>query len=339
MNHSTLQTVGRSRAGGVLFLTTPSSCAWALLVLVLASNCAFAGSGGKGEETRNTTSDETRLPLIVAAESSELLQDTDAAAPPDRNDGSCPLPQILHEVSERATELVENLQSFTATEQIQHTEFRKDGKPRRSTTELFTYVAELHENPYGEFWVHEYREAKTQSDPPPLVENATAASALIFHPKMIGDFEILCKGQTDLQGKPAWELQFEERPNPTKSFSSFLTSGKETPVRLKGRAWISTSNYQLLRLERDLMAPVPEIKLQFEHSDIVYAPVEFKNHRFSLWLPKNASMDIGYRGHHYHRVHSFSHFELFLVDTEERVKDPTQPTPKSGLTSDRNQVP
>jgi len=265
--------------------------------------------------------------------------DIDAGVPPVRNDGLCPLPQILHEASDRATELVENLQRFTATEQIEHTEFRKNGKPRRSTSELFSYVAEMKENPSGEFWVDEYRTASGQSDPPPLVENATAASALIFHPKMIGDFEIHCEGQTDLQGMPAWQLRFEERLDPNKSFSAFSINGTEYPVRLKGRAWISADNYQVLRLQRDLVAPVPEINLQFEHSDIAYAPVEFANHRFRLWLPKIASMDIGYRGRRYQRVHSFSHFQLFLVDTEQRVKEPVPPTPKSGLTSNRNPLP
>jgi hypothetical protein len=260
--------------------------------------------------------------------------DINTDMPPVRNDGLCPLSQILHETSERATELVENLQRFTATEQIEHTEFRKNGKPRRPTSELFSYVAELKENPFGEFWVDEYRTASRQSDPPPLVENATAASALIFHPKMIGDFEIHCEGQTDLQGLPAWQLGFEERPDPNKSFSAFRINGTEYPVRLKGRAWISADNYQVLRLQRDLVAPVPEINLQFEHSDIAYAPVEFANHRFSLWLPKIASMDVGYQGHHYQRVHSFSHFQLFLVDTEQRVKEPVSPTPKSGLTEE-----
>ncbi len=253
----------------------------------------------------------------------------------------CPLPHILDGVGQRATELVENLQRFTATEKIEHTEFGKNGKDRSSTSELFSYVAEIEENPSGEFWVNEYRtaESQSQSDPPRLVENATAASGLIFHPKMIGDFEIHCEGQTDVQGMPAWQLRFEERPNPSKSFSEFRINGRGYTVRLKGRAWISADNYQVLRLQRDLVAPVPEINLQFEHSDIAFAPVEFAKLRFSLWLPKIVSMDIGYRGHHYQRVHSFSHFQLFLVDTEEKVKEPAPPTSKSGLTSNSNPVP
>ena len=67
----------------------------------------------------------------------------DEDVPPILDNPTCPLSQILHEVGQRAVELVENLQRFTATEQIEHTEFGKDGKPRGSNSELFDYVAEI----------------------------------------------------------------------------------------------------------------------------------------------------------------------------------------------------
>jgi hypothetical protein len=248
--------------------------------------------------------------------------DIDAVVPPVRNDGSCPLPQILHEASQRATELVENLQRFTAMEQIEHIEFRKNGKPRKSTSELFSYAAEIGPNPYGGFWVDEYRTAKTQADSPPLADMGTAALALIFHPKVIGNFEVHCEGETEWQGTRAWQLRFEEGPDPSKSFSALRIKDSEYQVRFKGRAWIAADDYEVLRLQTDLVAPIPEIHLQIEHFDIAYAPVEFSRRKFRLWLPESASMHISYRGHRYERVHKFSNFQLFLVDTQQKVKDP-----------------
>jgi len=67
---------------------------------------------------------------------------------------------------------------------------------------------------------------------------------------------------------------------------------------------------------------MPEIDLEVEHCDISYAPVEFAKNKVRLWLPESASMHISYRGRRYQRVHSFSHFQLFQVDTEQRVKEP-----------------
>jgi len=98
---------------------------------------------------------------------------------------------------------------------------------------------------------------------------------------------------------------------------------------LKGHAWIAAEGNEILRLQTDLVAPLPEIPLQREHLDITYAPVEFGQPKFRVWLPESAAMEISYRGRCYQRVHRFSHFQLFLVVTEERVKAPT-PGPGEG---------
>lgn len=238
-------------------------------------------------------------------------------------DVPCPLSDILNGASERAKEMVDNLQRFTANEDIEHTEFRKNGRPRKASNQLFSYVAEIDQGAAGSFWVQEYRQAKTQGDAPPLSDVGTAAFALIFHPEKIGNFEFHCEARQNLYGGSVWQLGFEESPDPRKSFHQIRINRSEYHLRLKGHAWIAAEGNEILRLQTDLVAPVPEIHLQMEHLDISYAPVEFGKPKFRVWLPESASMEISYRGHRYQRVHTFSHFQLFLVVTEERVKAPT----------------
>lgn len=253
--------------------------------------------------------------------------DVDEAVPSVKDDTTCPLAQVLQEAAERGTELVENLQRFTATEQIEYIEFGKDGKRHKSTSELFSYLAEITQNPYESFWVYEYRTAKRQTDSPRIADTGTAALALMFHPKLIGNFEIHCEGRTDIQGTAAWQLRFKEGTDPSKALSEFETKGgSKYRLRLKGRAWISADNFQVLRLQTDLQAPIQEINLQVHHSDIAYAPVEFAKHKFRVWLPESALLQVQYQGRRYQSVHTFSHFQLFQVDTEERVKEPVSPT-------------
>lgn len=246
-----------------------------------------------------------------------------------KEDTTCPLAEVLRETGQRGAELVENLQRFTADEQIEHIEFRKNGKPRKSTSERFSYLAEIAENPYESFWVYEYRTANGPTAPLPLTDTGTAALALMFHPKLIGNLEIHCEGQTGLQGTAAWQLRFEERQDPSKPLNEFATNGSTYRVRLKGRAWVSADNYQVLRLQTQLVAPIREIKLDVYHSDIIYSPVDFVKHKFQIWLPQSALMQVEYQGHRYQRVHNFSHFQLFQVDTEQRVTEPVPPPPES----------
>jgi hypothetical protein len=259
-------------------------------------------------------------------------------AAPAVEDATCPLPQILQDTSQRQTHLVENLQSFTATEQIEHTELRKNGKILTSNSELFSYLAEIKQNRDPGFSVYEHRTQKGEGDPPPLADTGTAGLALMFHPKLIGNLEIHCEGRTDLHGTSAWQLRFEESADRLKSYSELETKDSAYRIRLKGRAWISADNYQVLRLETDLAAPMPEINLKVYHFDVAYSPVDFAKCQCRLWLPERAAVNVEFHGRRYHRVHSFSHFQLFFVNTEERVTEPLPQAAKVDSTS-KNPAP
>jgi hypothetical protein len=247
----------------------------------------------------------------------------DAEVPAVRDRSQCPLTQILHETSARASELVQNLERFSATEEVNETEFGRNGKPHKSTKELYSYVAEIEKGQSGSFRVEEYRSGRTQEEgSPSLSDTGTAAFGLIFLPSVIGNFEVRCEGRTEYQGVAAWQLHFEERPGAVKSFHSIRIKNSRYLLRLKGRAWIAADSYEVLRIQTDLVAPVREINLQLEHLDITYGPVDFGTRQLQLWLPQRASMHISFQGHHYQRLHSFSRFQLFMVNSDQKVKEP-----------------
>jgi len=288
----------------------------------------FLAASGRLEESQallhSQAPDENSAQGITAyAPPPELAQAKNKIPDAVGNDTPCPLSEILHGASERATEMVENLQRFTATERIEHTEFKRSGKPSESTNQLFSYTAEIDQSPSGLFWVDEYRTALTHSDPPPLSDSGTAAFALIFHPDKIGNFEFRCAGRTDLRGTAAWLLRFEETSDPRKSFHQIRINHSVYQLRFQGHAWIAADTCQILQLETDLVAPIPQIRLQLEHLEIAYAPVEFDKRKLTVWLPERASMQIDYRGRRYQRVHNFNNFHLFLVVTQETVKAPS----------------
>jgi hypothetical protein len=248
--------------------------------------------------------------------------DIDQSVPPVRGDASCPLEGMLAGASKRALDLVENLQKFSATDHIEHIEFGKDGKPRISRSQNANYVAQIDQGDSGPLQIEEYRHSSIDLATP-FTDTGTAAFALIFHPRQIASFEFQCEGLTDLHGVLAWQVHFEETADPNEAFHVIRIRGSSYKLRIKGRAWIGDENQQVLRMETDLVTPNPKINLQVEHMEIAYAPVEFKKRNLQLWLPESAALYIGYRGHRYERVHNFSHFQLFWIDTQQTVKDPT----------------
>jgi tetratricopeptide (TPR) repeat protein len=234
----------------------------------------------------------------------------------------CPLPQILKETSKRTQDLIENLQRFSANERIEQIDIGKNGKSRNATTQVVNYVAEVEENSSGYPTVKEYRSGSTGIRTASVMDTGTAAFALIFHPTHVGNFAFRCEGLTELRASPAWQMHFEESADPTKPFQAIRIGGSVYLPRLKGRAWIGTDTYDVMRLETDLVSPIPQIDLQLEHQVISYAPVEFQEHHTRLWLPESTSLHITYHGRRYERVHTFSQFLLFSVDAAPVIKGP-----------------
>jgi hypothetical protein len=187
------------------------------------------------------------------------------------------------------------------------------------------YLVLIEQNSSSYPSVEEYRSGTNgfRQAQAPVVDTGMAAFALIFHPTHLGSFDFRCEGLNELLGSPAWQVHFEQRAGPTHAYQALRVGRSVYLPRMKGRAWIATDSYAVLRIETDLVSPIPLIDLQVEHQVIVYAvyaPVEFQKRHVRVWLPESTSLYIAHRGHRYLRVHSFSQFQLFSVDVA--IKEP-----------------
>ena len=247
-------------------------------------------------------------------------EDIDEWIPPVLNAGPCPLPKILEEAQNRTEDLIDNLQRFSANERIELIDTDTRGRKRFSAASEVNYVAQI-VHPAGAYpRVEEYR-SRAEDRRASVLDSGIATFALIFHPSHIGNFDFHCEGLTDLRGSSAWQLRFEEGHDPDKSFTAITVGRSVYLPRLKGRAWISAANSEILRIETDLVSPIAQIDLQLEHMVIDYAPVDFPSRQVRLWLPKSTDIYLAFQGHHYERTHTFSQFQLFSVDSSETVKN------------------
>lgn len=126
---------------------------------------------------------------------------------------SCDLPVVLHGVGERMTQLVSNLEKFSATEHIEHFRVDNSGVLRARETRSFEYVVLVLQNPVQGFQLDEYRNGSTdpRQFPAQIATEALPVMALIFHPMMVSDFKLTCEGLGEWAGRPAWQVRFEQR--------------------------------------------------------------------------------------------------------------------------------
>jgi hypothetical protein len=95
-------------------------------------------------------------------------------------------------------------------------------------------------------------------------------------------------------------------------------------VALKGRAWIAKNTFQVVRIETDLQAPMPEIRYLAEHMDIEYGPVKFKKQNETMWLPVTADIYFSLRGRRIRRKNVFQNYLLFSVDEKQSISAPKE---------------
>jgi tetratricopeptide (TPR) repeat protein len=265
----------------------------------------------------------TALPLP----SGWLPPDVDEKVPPVEPGAVCQIEVILRETGKRIEEFVGDVDRFAATEFLTHESINKWGMVSSPDQRKFDYVVSVKEVAPGFLNVDEYRSTSNNSpvDFPDGVESTgLPAQVLIFHPYNVGSFEMTCEGLARWNGGLAWQVHFRQRmdkPNRIREYKLGM-DGPSYPVALKGRAWIAADTFQITRLETDLIAPIPEIRLVADHTAIEYGPVHFKNRKVDMWLPQTAEVYYDWKGRRIHLRHRFSNYLLFAVDDKQRISAP-----------------
>lgn len=269
---------------------------------------------------------EPTLSASVLLPSNWLPPDIDEGVPRVESDAACNLEQVIEKSGNRILEFVANVDKFTATETVIHRSVNKWGFASRPVKFEFNYVVSIKKNRLGLLNVDEYRDSHYSAAqfPDGVATTGLPALALIFHPLNLQNFALTCEGLTRTHGLPTWQIYFRQRtdkPNIIRTYQIGMR-GPTYAAALKGRAWVSADSFQIVRLETDLVAPVPEIRLVADHAAIEYGPVHFRSGNVSMWLPHTAEVFYDWRGRRSHRSHSFKDYLLFSVDDEQRISAP-----------------
>jgi Tfp pilus assembly protein PilF len=250
--------------------------------------------------------------------------DVDDAKPTLAPGVPCPAETVIAESGKKVQEFVQDLSRFAADEELSHQSIDNFGFVTHTETRKYDYVAMVTEPAPGAVSIEEYRTDKpTQGGYPDGISSTGFITlGLVFHPDMQKDFEFECEGQGQWEGQTAWLVHFRQRHDRPNRMHSYTVGAEVFPVDLKGRAWITADKFQIMRMEADMVNPLPQIELLSEHQVVEYGPVAFPKKNTTLWLPKDAEIYFDFHKHHYHRRHSFEHYMLYSVDTEEKPKEP-----------------
>ena len=280
------------------------------------------------------------LAISLAAEATPTAQvnwippDVDSEKIEFDSSAKCDLAQTLQSASERIQELVLNLDRYTATENIEHFDLNRRGAKASRETRKFNYLVEIHQSATTDPNVEEHRSGWIPAEkirgypertefPGNVVTVGLPMLALIFHPRLQPRYEFACEGLGSWKGTKTWVVHFRQRPDRNNSLLTYQVERHSVPVGLRGRAWIDATTSQVIAMESDILASVPEIHLQRDHQLIEYGPVPFKTKDLELWLPKSADWYCAIKGQRYLRHHIFTGFLLYSVEDREEIGKPS----------------
>jgi hypothetical protein len=118
--------------------------------------------------------------------------------------------------------------------------------------------------------------------------------------------------------------QREDKPNRIRSYR-LGTTGPAYGLGLKGQAWFLADNFQIVKLEADLIKAIPEIQLAVDHTSTEYGPVHFQSQGIDIWLPQAADLLCERKEKRFHESITFTDYLLFAVDNKQRITSPTLP--------------
>ncbi|MGH9548937.1 MAG: tetratricopeptide repeat protein, partial [Terriglobales bacterium] len=184
----------------------------------------------------------------------------DAVKPSVAAGVACPYQQVLDSVGDRVKQFVDDVVRFSAIEDLLHEQLDELGNPVSKVTRTFDYMASISNSRPGYLSVDEYRierSGRTES-PDHIATRGLPTLAFVFHPDLRDSFQIVCEGLGQWNGQATWLLHFRQRDDRPNRFHEYQAGGFTYPGNLKGRAWIAASSFQIVRIESELVNPIPQ---------------------------------------------------------------------------------
>ena len=110
-------------------------------------------------------------------------------------------------------------------------------------------------------------------------------------------------------------LGFAQNPESMSRVTRFHSRGESACLLFQGLAWIDSESFQILRITTWLLAPRKDMGISSQTSTVDFYPVQPSGSERVLWLPRDVTVVLVYRGAQVRNTHHYSNFKLFRVES------------------------
>jgi hypothetical protein len=239
------------------------------------------------------------------------------------------LPLVLTRVGHVAEDLLQKMPNLLSHEQVwrlehdpiamSHSEALRGGHPPQE----FNYLILSHETGNNTRTLDEYRTDSRGRAVEPAAEDPRnphshgfAYTWVLFFPSNRSESRFRYLGKQQVNKHKTLVVAFAQIPDLVTSRAEVVFHGKWVPVSYQGIAWIEESNFRIVRLRTDLLAPVPSIHLQRLTARLQFGAMHVSGVASAVWVPQEVDVTSELEEHISSEVHRHSKYRLYAVTTK-----------------------
>jgi VWFA-related protein len=227
------------------------------------------------------------------------------------------LEDVYSSVAPRVPEPADSVFGIQETPALQNLE----DQLRQSRSIEFNYLLLFDHQPDGATTIQELRTDFKNRQVGSPIDRVTphgfgfAYQWLLLSPANQSELRFRYLGEQRLDDHKTFVLGFVQIPNQVKLPGKFAWAGKEVPLFFQGIVWIDQSTFDVVRLQTDLLSPVPSVDLLRMTTELRFRSVRIHGYDAAFWLPFEVLIRTEQTETVVDELHHYSGYKFFHAES------------------------
>jgi hypothetical protein len=151
-----------------------------------------------------------------------------------------------------------------------------------------------------------------------FVTQGFALSCVYFSTALQSESAFRYLGEQRIGGQNTNVVAFAQRPGDATMTETVMRGRGRSAVQMlvQGVAWVDESNFQIIKIQTDLLAPRPEVGLDRQTTEVTLGEVRLRDIASPLWLPKVVKVNIRFDGRNFRNEHHYTNYRQYRVSSK-----------------------
>lgn len=211
------------------------------------------------------------------------------------------LPGILEKIAANIDVFLQHMVDLIAQEKITQQKLDENGLVTASERIQDNYLIVRHRNQAGGEIV-EYRMDANGSRLEQvglkkgfIVTSGFALDCNYFSKAFQTESRFRYLGDQRIGTRDSYVLMFAQKPGASLFVTMTEQGGAKVQMLVQGIAWVDKSNFEIIRMRTDLLAPHPEVGLERQTTEVNFSKVQLLDVATPLWLPSDVRVSVEFK--------------------------------------------